>query len=521
MIPKPAISSLHLLVQLALLAVVAWPAASSRAGTTVVHVETERGGIVRLGGAINANGAVFWHGTGWATNDTYGHMYFVNVTTGKRLKTFTTTVVSGTQPLGRVLTRDGYAVDRGTHVYAKPGTAGGAFFVEAVSYEITGPDGKKILLLSRSTGRGATDAAFDVLLEDPDQATTTTGLFGDPTWFTIEGDIAAARAALPDEACRSGDLPSVGERYFLETDGGSEMGGLSYTFRTHAFGPADAGIAAQATAFIADFSIQYTDASGALQDVKLLPAVISETPARYDAVVPAAANVAGANSTRWQSDLDLFNPDTGSSARVELALLKANQANATPKTVEVTVAAGQTLRLANVLGSTFSAGNAAIAARFLSGRVGVTSRFYNTAAVGGGTFGMAVPGERPAGALTERDNASFQLLSFSGNAAQGFRVNVGFASHTARDVDVEVGLMGDDGTLLKVVPVTLKPYEHRQLTRIHAIPAPATGSVGHGFATVRVLTPASLVHAYAMLIDNVSGDPIYLQPRLARPVNDS
>jgi len=491
-------------------------AALAEAGTTVIHVETERGGVVYTDCVANINGALFWSGSEWGVNDTYGHMYFVNLATGLRLKTFNVTQVFGAQPLGQVLARDGYTVTRGRHVYTKRATSGGACFVDAVTYRIVRPGGKEILLLSRGTGHGTEGAAFDVLLEDPDDATTTTAFWGDPLWLDVEGDVDSARTAVPHRATRRGDLPSVDERYFLDIDGGSEMGGTSFVARTHGFGPAGSGVAGTGSSFISEFSVQYSDGSNDLQEIKLFPGVIAETPARYDLVVPAAANTAGDSGTRWQTDLDLFNANRDAAARVELALLRANRANPSPVTSQVDVPAGQTLRLANLLGSTFSAGNAAVGIRFVNGVVSAASRFYNTASACGGTFGMLVPGERPAEALDEADTGTFQLLSYSSAAKQGFRVNIGFASHCGHDVDVEIDLLGDDGSVLKTVPLTLLPFEHRQLTRIHSAPAPATPSVGHGFAAVRVLTPASLVHAYAMLIDNVSGDPIYLAPVRAR-----
>jgi hypothetical protein len=231
---------------------------------------------------------------------------------------------------------------------------------------------------------------------------------------------------------------------------------------------------------------------------------------RYDVYVPAAANTGGANGTKWLSDVDLLNA-ADTDATVEIACLVKNRSNLSPVTQQVTVPAGRTVRLTNVLGSTFQASNAALGVRTLEGRVVVGSRFYNTASKCGGTYGMYVRGEGPEDAIVPGQLAYFNLMSYSPDASEGFRVNVGFVNDSDSSTEVEIGLYGDSGELLKTVPWTLAPYEHRQLTRIHHDPAPATAAVTHGYGTVRVLSLTGRVHAYAMLIDNVSGDPIYMR----------
>jgi hypothetical protein len=232
---------------------------------------------------------------------------------------------------------------------------------------------------------------------------------------------------------------------------------------------------------------------------------------RYDLCITAAANTGGANGTRWVTDLDLLNPGEEDAA-VDVACLPKNQANPTPGVERVVVPAGATVRLGNVLGTTFSAANAALGVELVSGSVVAGSRFYNTASACGGTYGMFVPGEGVGRLVASGDAAYFGLLSYSPAAGAGFRVNIGFLNDCAATTALDVDLFGDDGALLKTVAVTLLPYEHRQLTRIHHDPAPATAAVAHGWARVRVLTPGGQVHAYAMLIDNVSGDPVYIDP---------
>jgi len=80
-------------------------AVAVHAGTTVIHVNTEEGGtIITTSGAVNQNGALFWNGSTWVSNDTADHMYFTDLRTGLRLQEYRTTVYQGSQP--GALTRD-------------------------------------------------------------------------------------------------------------------------------------------------------------------------------------------------------------------------------------------------------------------------------------------------------------------------------------------------------------------------------------------------------------------------------
>jgi hypothetical protein len=62
-----------------------------KAGTTVIHVETEGWGTIQHADAdtaVNTKGAMFWNGTKWVTNETAAHMFFTDIRTGKRLKEY-------------------------------------------------------------------------------------------------------------------------------------------------------------------------------------------------------------------------------------------------------------------------------------------------------------------------------------------------------------------------------------------------------------------------------------------------
>lgn len=236
----------------------------------------------------------------------------------------------------------------------------------------------------------------------------------------------------------------------------------------------------------------------------------------YARYIPAAAHTGGVNQTVWRTDLDLLNP-WGTDAVAELILLAANQGNPDPPAVQVTVPAGQSLRIPDVLGTVFHSGNAGLGVVFTAGEALVNARFFNTASACGGTYGMSIESVSDAGALAGDGKSCGILhnLKYKPVGQDGFRSNIGFVSASGFPVTVMIQLYGDGGERLAATTITLQPYEHRQFTKIHE--SLRTPSVNDGYAAMWVLTEGGMVHPYAMVIDNVSGDPVYLPMTAARP----
>ena len=62
----------------------------SFAGTTDIRVETEGSGDINKNtGQQNLNGAMVWNGQEWVVNNTWAHKFFVDTSTGNRLKEYT------------------------------------------------------------------------------------------------------------------------------------------------------------------------------------------------------------------------------------------------------------------------------------------------------------------------------------------------------------------------------------------------------------------------------------------------
>jgi len=80
--------------------------------------------------------------------------------------------------------------------------------------------------------------------------------------------------------------------------------------------------------------------------------------------------------------------------------------------------------------------------------VTATSRFYNTSAKNGGTYGMYVPALPESAVLASGQLGTFQHLTYTPGTTSGFRVNIGFANAVGVAVDLVIKLYGDGGELL-------------------------------------------------------------------------
>ena len=223
-------------------------------------------------------------------------------------------------------------------------------------------------------------------------------------------------------------------------------------------------------------------------------------------VVTTTANAGGLNDARWTTDLDLHN-SANESASVEVELLKRDIANPDPDSVSVTVNAGESLHLSNLLEQLFDyTGTASLRLTPGSGKLSASSRTYNTASTG--TFGQFIPAVPVSFAISGTDEGRLVQLSRSADRNQGYRSNIGFVNVGDGNITVLIDLYRGDGTLLGQTSVVLRPGEHRQLTDVFA--AVTTGDVAEGYAVLHADSGSARYLAYASVVDNRSGDPIYI-----------
>lgn len=232
-------------------------------------------------------------------------------------------------------------------------------------------------------------------------------------------------------------------------------------------------------------------------------------PLEHVLFVPAAGHVDGARGTTWRSDVVLHNP-SGGVAAVELVFLKSGEDNSNPAAHPVTVPPGSSVALADVVAQPFGESESTGAILIRSDvPLMVNSKTFNDSP--DGPFGQGIPGFPLSDALTTGAEARLIQLSRSPSASTGSRTNVGFAEAGGIGTQLEVSLFAGSGQVLGTVPVTLLPYEHRQINDIFA--HVTEGSVSDGFAVIRARSPGAAFFAYASVVDNNSGDPIYIQAR--------
>jgi hypothetical protein len=407
-------------------------AALGVAGTTPIHIDIEAGGDVDTGtrgqwdGQFeNTNGAMFWNGSKWVTNATAAHAYFTDLRTGQRLYEYTVTIVdSSTTLLGQLPGMPaGYTVTKRLYTSTQPVVAGGGSYVyQAVEYETLQPDGTRILLRSQGTGNGTAQAHFDAYIEDGKG--NTTGMLGDPVWFQLAGMSATQAAAqTPDLGASnvSGSLPTCAPaeraRYFMDINGGSDMGGVTYHFKTACFTASNVHTTSLGSSFITSFSIMFWNASSRVEELRFTPALASETWQPSARLFPGVASSAGSGGTKWRSEAVLVNPSTA--AQTATLELIPRDAAAVLKTATRSVLAGQLLRIADLyadLGVTSGAGMLRV-----TGEPQTWVRTFNQGSPG--TFGQDVPPASLGEAFAAATDVLFPITT-PANQATEYRSNL-------------------------------------------------------------------------------------------------
>lgn len=227
----------------------------------------------------NTRGAMIWNGTEWVINNTWAHSYFTNIPTGTLVIAHATTANYDGSGAAGVQVVQGYTLTQSTYSYTLAGPAvNERYRYEAVVYRIRQPDGKQILLQSRGCGLGASQAYFDIYIQDPAGGNGVTAIRGDRAlhFAGMIVDQAALEAGAPGDvfAHLPTTAPVERARYWFDLNNGSDMGGDTYFFRTKSL---DCRTGALGAAFPAMFQLQkYFNSDGMVYDFNFTPALLSE-----------------------------------------------------------------------------------------------------------------------------------------------------------------------------------------------------------------------------------------------------
>lgn len=253
----------------------------------------------------------------------------------------------------------------------------------------------------------------------------------------------------------------------------------------------------------------------------------ADTPATTQWVL-ATAKATGRGGEEFVSALRIANP-SAQAARVELTYLAqspidgsfaATGDNASAPTAVVTVGAGETLAVEDVLGTTFS-GKAAPFGIPAGGirvdsdvPVSVLSRTFvaNARSASGvpGTFGFSIPAQVEAQTVARGETGWLTYVSASSSATVGFRTNLILLNTGASTAVLTVSLLRGDGSVAGSRDYTLGRFSAAQQGDVAA-----SFGVGAADTNLRVAVTVKSggpVAIGASLIDNAISSIAYLPP---------
>jgi hypothetical protein len=234
-----------------------------------------------------------------------------------------------------------------------------------------------------------------------------------------------------------------------------------------------------------------------------------------DLYVPAVGHGLGAVSNGvqawWRGDVWVFNPSATQSATVDIFLLLRNQGNPNPAVRRITVTAGETRYLPDIVFNNFGADNTFGALRIVSNiPVVVSGRSYdaNVTVVnkGQGTAGQFFSGVPANLAIGLGDSTDIIGLDQDGFQTSGlWRSNLAFVETTGNPVDLTVSRIDSNGSQVGSINQHL---EGRQVSQInYVITAIVNTTDTNQRIRVTVTGGSGRVITNASRLDNRTGDP--------------
>jgi subtilisin-like proprotein convertase family protein len=231
-------------------------------------------------------------------------------------------------------------------------------------------------------------------------------------------------------------------------------------------------------------------------DVQAATRPASFAPRRF---IAAVAHVAGANGTNFVSDVRVFNRSDHLVNATAVFTPSGEEGWGHFAAVRLQIAPRQTAVLNDVVARTMQTtgtGNLDVVAD--ADALIVTSRTYTTA-TGGGTFGQSIPSALSNTGLVA--GAAFRVILPLRNNAD-FRTNVGFSESSGGSGVVRFTYYDAGGTKVGENDYLALPFGHMQTS---------VTAAGVARAEVRVVTGDPIVLAYGSIVDNRSGDAVFIE----------
>ncbi|MDL1948881.1 hypothetical protein FBQ97_03595 [Acidobacteria bacterium ACD] len=231
----------------------------------------------------------------------------------------------------------------------------------------------------------------------------------------------------------------------------------------------------------------------------------------YSWILPSSARVPGQGGAYYVTDLLIANRGS-TDAAIVLKFLGHDRDGTVGPEVPVALSAGKSVTYEDVLSGVFSLSEDYGAIRISSSTpsLAVLSQTSTAAdACVGGTFGQSVPAFGPADLVVE--GTPRVILGVREDGA--FRTNLVLANSSESEVEVEVALQNDAGTILGTPrSYRLPPLGMTQVSGV-VRQLGVTGDVPRARLLVSTSTPDGEFAAYAAVIDNRTTDPRTLLPR--------
>ncbi len=233
------------------------------------------------------------------------------------------------------------------------------------------------------------------------------------------------------------------------------------------------------------------------------PAVLSS---RQHLLVVARA--AGAAGTNFVSDVRLFNRGGSEAALWAVFTPSGQDGRDRFSAVQLRVAPGQTMSLDDVVPALFgTTGTGALEFHGDINQILITSRTYNRGAAG--TFGQFIASAAP-DAFLQGTTQRLHIPQLQNTG--GFRSNVGVTNVSQESGTFRVTVFDAAGTSIEARDIVLPPFGHQQFPILGGLGGVETVAAR---AEVAVISGGAIIAAYGSVVDNVSGDSIYIPGRLA------
>jgi subtilisin family serine protease/subtilisin-like proprotein convertase family protein len=261
---------------------------------------------------------------------------------------------------------------------------------------------------------------------------------------------------------------------------------------------------------VEDFSPTEGSQKPMLHGWALVPTPLGEpSPDEVAMVFPVVARAQGAHGTSWRSDVRLFNPSDRHESQVEIFLMPpSGESSVGLRQTLAIVPHGSSLALDDIVESRFGleSGRGSLVVQDPSGNpLDGTSRTYTTSA--SGTFGQFIAPLVSGARSTGVGEPPLVVLPITGD---DHRINIGFTEVEGAVAAVAMTVI-DGLTGAALGPSTfylVDAFENLQLNG--GVPGTEPGSAVEPYMTISVVQGQGRIAAYASVIDNRTGDAIFV-----------